>query len=202
MATSDSEINNILRSNKSHGWIRHLDKNAEIFKAFTNHDKGFLFPFTGYNLRLTEPQAAIGIEQIKKLNMFVTNRRIYAEKLIALLSSGEISGYISLQAVEDKGTSSYFGIPIVLKEELKMFKEEIMSKLKDDNIECRPFLCGNFTRQPVMRKIKHEIWNKLTVSEMLHKSAFAIPCHQDLSSKDAEIIYSKICKVIMEIKQK
>ena len=64
----------IAKSVRSHGWTRHLDKEEKIFKEYSKIDPGFLFNFVGYNLRLSEPQAAIGIQQIRKLDEFINNR--------------------------------------------------------------------------------------------------------------------------------
>ena len=64
----------IAESVRSHGWLRHLEKNDEIFKDYSQLDPSFLFNYIGYNLRLSEPQAAIGIEQLKQLDSFIENR--------------------------------------------------------------------------------------------------------------------------------
>ncbi len=64
----------IAESVRSHGWVRHLNKNDEIFKLYPLLDPSFLFNYIGYNLRLSEPQAAIGINQLQLLDSFVEKR--------------------------------------------------------------------------------------------------------------------------------
>ena len=73
-------MHEIAESIRSHGWVRHLDKDDMIFRDYKNLDPGFIFKYVGYNLRLSEPpQAAIGIEQLKQLNNFIRKRRRSAE---------------------------------------------------------------------------------------------------------------------------
>ena len=55
---------------RSHGWIRNI-KIKKMEKKFPNIDPDFLFVNEGYNLRLTEPQARMGITQIKKLDSYI-----------------------------------------------------------------------------------------------------------------------------------
>ena len=66
----DSSDLTIAESVRSHGWLRHLDKDDDIFKKYSMLDPKFIFNYIGYNLRLSEPQAAIGLEQIKQLDRF------------------------------------------------------------------------------------------------------------------------------------
>ena len=202
VTTNNKDIDSMLRSNKSHGWARHLNQTSEVFEKYKDFDRGFLFPNTGYNLRITEPQAAIGIEQIKKIDTYVEKRRKYARRLIENLKCSKIKKYLKFQEVDEKGNSSYFGIPIILNERIAKFRDQIMTEIKNSGIECRPFLCGDFTRQPVMNKIKHEVYKELKTSAYLHKSAFAIPCHQELNEEDADIISTRLIKVFNQMEER
>ena len=202
VTTNNKDIDSMLRSNKSHGWARHLNQTSEVFEKYKDFDRGFLFPNTGYNLRITEPQAAIGIEQIKKIDTYVEQRRKYARRLIENLKCSKIKKYLKFQEVDEKGNSSYFGIPIILNERIAKFRDQIMTEIKNSGIECRPFLCGDFTRQPVMNKIKHEVYKELKTSAYLHKSAFAIPCHQELNEEDADIISTRLIKVFNQMEER
>ena len=75
------KISELMRSIRSHGWIRGLDFDLNKIKNVDQFDSSFLFLHTGYNLRLSDPQAAIGCVQIKKLDQFVKSRRSVAEAI-------------------------------------------------------------------------------------------------------------------------
>ena len=192
----DESICQIAESIRSHGWIRHLDKKDSIFKEYSNLDPGFIFNFIGYNLRLSEPQAAIGLEQLKKLNEFVKNRRRSAEIYTSFFENyQDIFKYIKPLK---KAYSSWFGFPLVLTRKLAGKRKKLRKILLDNDIESRPFLAGDFTLQPVVKKFKHLKSNNLKVSSSIASDGLAIPCHQSISETDIEKVLSIIKKFIIQ----
>ena len=112
--TNDNELSDIMKSIRSHGWIRGLksiDKSKFNEKGF---DLEFTFVNTGYNLRLSDPQAAMGIEQMKKLDSFVQKRREAANSYKELIKKDEfLSRRIQVQEESENSKSSWFGFPIL-----------------------------------------------------------------------------------------
>ena len=182
----DSSDLMIAESIRSHGWLRHLSKDNQIFKEYSMLDPKFIFNYIGYNLRLSEPQAAIGLEQIKQLNLFVKKRTISALIYTSFFSSyQDIIKYIK---PKDKANSSWFGFPLVLTGKLKGKRDKLREKLIKNNIESRPFLAGNFAIQPVVKNFEHHKDNDLNVSQSISEDGLAIPCHQDISEEDIDKI--------------
>ena len=148
----------------------------------TKFDSKFLFTSEGYNLRLTELQAAIGISQIAKINKFVSWRRKIAKEVKNFLSN--YKDIIFTQEETSQSKNSYFGIAIIVNEN-KFFKiDELVRYLNSKNIETRPIICGNFTRQPGVKKFKYKIVGKLNNSDFITKNSFAIGCHQNITLQD------------------
>ena len=184
---SDYEIAESIRS---HGWIRHLDKNNKIFHDNPHLDPGFIFNYVGYNIRLSEPQAAIGVEQIKKLVDFVQKRKTAAESYISFFKNyQDIFKFIKPLK---KANSSWFGFPLVLNGKLKGKRKELRNILLDNNIESRPFLAGDFTLQPVVKSFKHFKDESLEISSSIATDGLAIPCHQDINEENIAKITSII----------
>ena len=185
----DESIHEVAESIRSHGWVRHLDKTNEIFKVYQNLDPGFIFNYVGYNLRLSEPQAAIGIEQLKQLNNFIKNRRRSAQLYTSFFENyQDIFKYIKPQS---KAYSSWFGFPLVLSGKLVGMRNKLRELLLENNVESRPFLAGDFTLQPVVKTFKHFKSKNLKVSASIASNGLAIPCHQDISEENI----SKIIKL-------
>ena len=178
----------VAESIRSHGWIRHLDKNNQIFHQNPNLDPGFIFNYIGYNIRLSEPQAAIGLEQLKCLEDFVNRRKIAAERYISFFENyQDIFKYIKPL---EKANSSWFGFPLVLSGKLKGKRKELRELLIKNNIESRPFLAGDFTLQPVVKSFKHFKDNSLKVSSSIASDGLAVPCHQDINEENiSKIIF-------------
>jgi dTDP-4-amino-4,6-dideoxygalactose transaminase len=61
--------------------------------------------------------------------------------------------------------------------------------LRSNGVETRPFLCGDFTNQPALKKIRYEKPYKCHVADTLHKRSIALPCHQDISFEDINKIF-------------
>ena len=74
---------------------------------------------------------------------------------------------------------------------INFFKiDELVRYLNSKNIETRPIICGNFTRQPGVKKFKYKIVGKLNNSDFITKNSFAIGCHQNITLQD--VAYLKI----------
>ena len=188
----DSSDLKIAESVRSHGWLRHLDKDDDIFKKYSMLDPKFIFNYIGYNLRLSEPQAAIGLEQIKQLDSFVAKRTKSAEIYTSFFK--DYQDLIKYIKPKEKANSSWFGFPLVLTNKLKGKREKLREKLINNNIESRPFLAGNFTIQPVVSNFEHLKDNDLTISQSISENGLAIPCHQDINEKDI----NKVTSIIKE----
>ena len=187
----------IAESIRSHGWLRHLDKEEPIFKKNSHLDRGFIFDYIGYNLRLSEPQAAIGIQQIKMLDKFILSRKesasCYTEFFI------KYSDLFKFIKPKHKAKSSWFGFPLLLTGRLKGKRDILKKLLLENKIESRPFLAGDFTLQPVIKKFEHFKDDNLLVSNSIATDGIAIPCHQDINQNDIEKVTSVVTKFIEQI---
>tara|TARA_B100000212_G_scaffold341360_1_gene324335 strand:- start:2125 stop:3429 length:1305 start_codon:yes stop_codon:yes gene_type:complete len=192
--TSDNELDKIYRSMRSHGWARHFPENSEIFTKYKDHDPSFLFPNTGFNLRISEPQAKIGIEQIKLLPSILEKRIISGNEYIDRIQSiPEIKSYF----IDSKARCVFFGLPILLPDNFDYKRTlEFRKKLRVEGIETRPFLCGDFTNQPALKKINFEKPYKCNVANTLHQRSIALPCHQDITVSEVKRVVNTIKKFI------
>ena len=99
-----------MRIQRSHGWIRDVEDRTP-YERYGDFDPRFLFVDSGYNLRLNEVQAAIGLVQVPKLQGFVQKRRAAHDGLNEALGMYE---YFRFQEEVEKGLSSCFGFNITL----------------------------------------------------------------------------------------
>ena len=93
--TNDFEFAEIMKIIRSHGWIRDIKEKKKWISKFPEINPNFLFVNEGYNLRLTEPQARMGITQIKKLDSYVKKRRKNAKFLLFMMQ--EFNDYFVYQ---------------------------------------------------------------------------------------------------------
>jgi CDP-6-deoxy-D-xylo-4-hexulose-3-dehydrase len=172
--TDDQELYHIMLSIRAHGWTRNLPDNNLVsgIKSENPFEESFKFVLPGYNLRPLELSGAIGQEQLRKLDGFVSKRRKNAEVFKRVMS--EIKGVIIQKEI---GQSSYFGFSIVLDGQLKSNKNELVNLLIRKGIECRPIVGGNFVKNPVIKYFDYSIHGELINAEKIDKNGFFIGNH-------------------------
>jgi len=187
--TDDEELCQIMRSLRSHGWTREpLPPHLTPIADSTSSDFHNLFQFVlpGYNVRPNEIFAALGQEQLKKLPSIVKGRQANHDHLVARFAEFEKRnpGLLRIQSPQTSGTSaSWFGFAFVLSEYCAASRDAVVAALKANDIECRPIVAGNFTRNPVMRYLDSSIHGSLDVADSLHDRGFFVGnSHCDLSS--------------------
>jgi len=116
-------------------------------------DHKYTFTKLGYNLKMTEFQAALGMSQLTHLDDFVVARRHYFYYLSEYL--GQHYEYLDFVKVPSWSEPSPFGFPIYVKREAPFTAQELISYLEKHKISTRRFFGGNLTRQPFIRNLPY-----------------------------------------------
>lgn len=190
--TPDRDAAERMRIIRGHGWLRECLW-SDTWDAHRDPalDEKFTFVQAGYNLRLNEVQAAIGVRQLAKIDGFVQRRREVAALLQAVIHR---IPWMNSQR-EAYGASDWFGFPLLLTDNAPISPADLRKHLQTRGIETRPLLVGNIARQPGMKHYAHRIMSTLHNADWVMKRGFAIPCHQGMSDEDAD----HILKVFDEI---
>lgn len=168
--TDDEELYQIMQSLRAHGWLRELpDKNLVCDKIGDPFYDSFRFALPGYSVRPLEMSGAVGSVQLRKLPGFLKGRRNNAYIFQQLFGN---ENWCRIQ--QETGESSWFGFAIILCGILKGCRHDIVRILQENGVECRPIVAGNFTRNPVIKFIDHEIHGTLDVSDDIHDNGFFI----------------------------
>lgn len=146
------------------------------------YDHKYTYSHIGYNLKVTDMQAAIGLSQLKKAATFVEARRANWKKLRAGLetSSRLLNHFTPVEPTE--GTNpSWFGFPIHVKESLS--REKVVAFLEENKVGTRLLFSGNLTRQPAYQNTEHRIVGTLSNTDKIMKDTFWIGVHPLLDEK-------------------
>lgn len=168
--TDDEELNDIMKSIRSHGWTRNLGENSKFNTKKEPFYEMFNFIFPGYNVRPVEMEAAIGREQLKKLGRFLNKRKSNGKYFLDKFSDIDL---ISLQKNQDD--SSFFGFPIIFKNASN--REKFIKLCDENNVEYRPIVAGNFTKNKVIEYFDYTIYGDLKNSDILHDNGLFIGNH-------------------------
>jgi CDP-6-deoxy-D-xylo-4-hexulose-3-dehydrase len=196
VATNDSDFADDLRSIRSHGWSRDRSDVADWTKGITNNDSKFLFISAGYNVRPMEIQAAIGISQIRDIDIFIVKRRRIAERVHEALigSNYQLIGSSTLSG-ETLASNSWMLLPIqAVGDNPHEKKIQLVEKLEAADVETRPVLTGNFLEQPAMKRIYTDSPDPSHFSTANHvsRTTFLIGAHQDLSDEQLDYLFETL----------
>jgi CDP-6-deoxy-D-xylo-4-hexulose-3-dehydrase len=170
VVTDNEELYHVLLTLRAHGWTRNLPKlNKVSNKSDDWFTESFRFVLPGYNVRPVEMSGAIGIEQLKKLPLFLKQRRENAKIFIDFFEN-----HPDFIIQKDIDNSSWFGFSLIIKPTSKIKRSELIKKLKKNNIDCRPIVTGNFVRNEVMRFFDYEIHEDLKNAEYLHENGLFV----------------------------
>jgi CDP-6-deoxy-D-xylo-4-hexulose-3-dehydrase len=174
IVTDDEEMCHVMVCLRAHGWTRHLPKENKISNKSDNwFEESFRFLLPGYNVRPVEMSGVIGVEQLKKLPSFLDQRRKNAELFISLFKDNK-DFYIQ----KDIDNSSWFGFSFIIKPESNLNRLDIVKKLEENNIDCRPIVTGDFTKNEVLKYFDCEIFGKMKNAQYLDKNGFFVGNHQ------------------------
>ena len=128
--------------------------NMQFYKLPFGYDHKYVYSHFGYNLKMTEMQASIGVAQIKKLKDF-TSKRIknfnkLKEKMIHL------QDYFILPQITQDAIPSPFGFILTIKDK-KINRRDLLQYLENKNIQTRLLFAGNITKQPLFETLKENI---------------------------------------------
>jgi dTDP-4-amino-4,6-dideoxygalactose transaminase len=176
VVTDDEELFHILLCMRAHGWTRNLpnDNLVSGTKSDDPFEESFKFVLPGYNVRPLEMSGAIGIEQLKKLPMFIEKRRENGAYFQELFSNHP---YLRIQ--KEIGGSSWFGFSLVIKEDSGIERKTIIEKLMKNGIECRPIVTGNFAKNEVLNYFDYEIVGDLSNATYIDMNGFFVGNHQN-----------------------
>ena len=170
VTTDDEELYHILLSLREHGWTRNLpEENCVSNKSNDWFEESFRFVLPGYNVRPVEMSGAIGVEQLKKLPLFLKQRRENAKIFVELFK--DHPDFIIQKNIDN---SSWFGFSLIIRPISKLRRKYVIRKLQENQIDCRPIVTGNFTRNEVMKYFHYEIHQELVNADYLHENGFFV----------------------------
>jgi len=180
ICTDDEDLYYILLSIRSHGWDRDLPehKQKELREKYNISDFRSLYTFyyPGFNLRSTDLQAFLGIEQLKKIEWICERRN----KNFLLYNSLVKDSIWKIKSPEGSYVSN-FAYPIVT-ENINQLVEE----LRKHNIECRPLICGSMNEQPFWYNVYGK--SDLPNAKRVHDFGLYLPNNPNLTEENIKQI--------------
>jgi CDP-6-deoxy-D-xylo-4-hexulose-3-dehydrase len=151
------------------------------------YDHKYTYSHVGYNLKVTDMQAAVGCSQLKKLNNFIEIRKNNYSKLYKKLK--EFNEHLILPEKNKNCEPSWFGFPIAVKEDSNIDRDDLVKFLNENKIGTRLLFAGNLLKQPAYENVPHRIVGDLNNSDKVMKYIFWIGVYPGIDDEKIEYIY-------------
>lgn len=160
------------------------------------YDHKYVYSHMGYNLKVTDMQAAIGLAQLEKLPSFIDRRRHNWDKLYRLLES--IEDKIILPVAAENSVPSWFGFLISTKPEIGIKRNNVITYIENHNIQTRLLFSGNIIKHPCFDQIrdtaKYRVVGNLDMTNFVMDNSFWVGVYPGMT--DEMINY--MAKIIIE----
>lgn len=154
------------------------------------YDHKYTYSHLGYNLKITDMQAACGLAQLDKAPTFIEQRKDNFTFLKSHLANCE--EFLILPEATHNSDPSWFGFPITLKENAPVSRVQLLQYLDQNKVGTRLLFAGNLTRQPYMSGRNYRVSGELTNTDTVMKNTFWIGVHPALTREMLEYSASKI----------
>jgi len=154
------------------------------------YDHKYTYSHIGYNLKITDMQAACGLAQLQKAPEFIKSRKENFKYLFEQLKSCE--KFIQLPMATEGSDPSWFGFPITLKKESPVSRIDLITYLDQNKIGTRLLFAGNIVRQPYMQNVKYRISGNLTNTDTVMNNTFWIGLQPALTKQMLKFTADKI----------
>ncbi|MEZ6137470.1 MAG: lipopolysaccharide biosynthesis protein RfbH [Pirellulaceae bacterium] len=151
----------------------------QLGKLPEGYDHKYTYSHIGYNLKISDMQAAIGVSQLKKLPEFIVRRRENFQYLHDGLS--DLEGQILLPKATPNSHPSWFGFPITVTEDSPLRRTEMTRWLESRKIGTRLLFAGNLLRQPAYANIPHRVVGNLTNTDRIMMDTFWLGVYPGLT---------------------
>lgn len=150
--------------NKRYGW--------QLGTLPFGYDHKYTYTHVGYNLKMTDMQAAVGVAQLEKLPEFIQKRRNNYEFLWKNLA--DLQDVLTLPQITPNSEPSWFGFPIFVKEDAPFTRNELVQHLETNRIGTRLLFGGNLLRQPLYEGWEYRVIGDLTSADKIMNCVFWI----------------------------
>lgn len=154
------------------------------------YDHKYTYSHLGYNLKITDMQAACALAQLDRLDEFIEARKSNFSYLKDRLQS--CSNYLHLPEATPKSDPSWFGFPLVLKDSAGVSRVDLLNYLDQNKIATRLLFAGNLTRQPYMMGQTYRVSGELTYTEVVMNNTFWLGVFPGLTHAHLDYMVEKI----------
>jgi CDP-6-deoxy-D-xylo-4-hexulose-3-dehydrase len=156
------------------------------------YDHKYTYSRIGYNLKLTDMQAAVGVAQLRKLDSFVARRR---ENFAYLRTALEpLTDVLILPEATPGSDPSWFGFPISVRPESDIARNSITAHLESAGVKTRLLFGGNLTRQPAYADVEARVVGDLLNADLIMNGTFWVGVYPGLHNDQLDFMATQVAQ--------
>lgn len=209
VATNDDLLGQIIRSFRDWGRDCYCEggENNTCGKRFSQqfgtlphgYDHKYVYSEIGYNLKMTDMQAAIGSAQIDKLAGFIETRKNNFNKIYNGLK--DLDSFLILPEATENSEPSWFCFILTVKENQGFSRNELVEFLNQNNIETRNLFAGNLLRHPAYLDINHRVVGSLTKTDYIMNNTFFVGTYPGMTNEKIDYMIEKFHEFFCRVKK-
>ena len=154
------------------------------------YDHKYVYSHSGYNLKITDMQAACGLAQLDKLEFFIQRRRENYTYLRSRLET--LSDFLELPEPTPNSNPSWFGFPLTLKAGAGVTRVELTRFLDNNKIGSRLLFAGNLLKQPYFKNVQYKVVGDLKNTDITMNNTFWIGVQPALTQEQLDFVADKL----------
>ncbi|MBM3130776.1 MAG: lipopolysaccharide biosynthesis protein RfbH [Chloroflexi bacterium] len=150
------------------------------------YDHKYVYTHIGYNLKVTDMQAAVGCAQLKKLDTFIARRKENFRRVMEIVQPFE--DRLILPRATKHSDPSWFGFPITVRDDAGFTRNDLTRFLEQNRIETRNLFSGNLLRHPAFQNIERRVVGDLANTDRVMRDTFFIGVYPGITQPQRDVI--------------
>jgi len=165
------------------------------------YDHKYTYSHLGYNMKVTDMQAAIGVSQLEKADGFIAARRANFNALKAAFIAEGLEEYFILPKPTENSDPSWFGFFLTLRDGVPFSRRDCVTYLEEKRIGTRLLFAGNLTRQPAFEGVNYRVVGELTNTDKIMHDSFWIGVWPGIQDAQRNYIIETFKRMVKDLKK-
>lgn len=162
------------------------------------YDHKYTYSHIGYNLKVSDMQAAVGCSQLTKLDTFIKHRNRNFDGLTKRIKQSGLDQYFHLPEATPNSSPSWFGYLLTVRSDAAIDRTDIVRRLEELKVGTRLLFAGNLLRQPAFEGTEHRVVGELKNTDKLMNDGFWIGVWPGINDEMLDYMVYALEKAVME----
>ena len=176
--------------NKRFGW--------QLGDLPEGYDHKYTYSHVGYNMKVSDMQAAVGLSQLNKIDRFIDARRRNFDGLTQRMKAAGLDEYYHLPVATPGTNPSWFGFLMTIRDGVPLSRRDVTATLEDRKVGTRLLFAGNLTRQPAFAQVDYRVSGSLDVTDKIMNDAFWVGVWPGLGDAHLDYMVQTLADVTRE----